>query len=278
MVAPGAGVNASGSCACARVRLELAAMDLREMQHAKGARHPWERARLHHFRSVITAARPLHAGAGTYLDVGSGDAWFANTVAADQARFRQSTAWDIGYSDANVRQRVGAEAPHVTLAAEQPAGPFDLITLLDVLEHVADAPAFLRQIVDKNLAVGGAMLISVPAWSALYCQHDRALGHYRRYDPPAAQQLLATCGLQAVLSGGLFHSLLLPRAAATLRERYAAKVADAAPEAMHWRGGRLATRFVDTVLRWDTAASRGLARVGFNMPGLSWWALCKKRA
>lgn len=250
------------------------------MQNDPAPRHPWERARLHHFRQVL-ADPGLQIPSGTlrHLDVGAGDAWLANELAAGGPAGGHTVAWDIGYANPAVRQRVAKQAPHVTLTDVAPKTTFEVITLLDVLEHVDDAHTFLRDIVQSNLAANGVVLISVPAWSALYSQHDRALGHYRRYDPRAAQQLLASCGLRRVRAGGLFHSLLPARAATKLRERWSRRQDKAGSlAAMQWRASARMTRVIDAALRCDTAASRSFARVGLAVPGLSWWAICKKRA
>ena len=63
--------------------------------------------------------------------------------------------------------------------------PFDegsacAVVLLDVLEHMADPVAALRQ-AHRALAPGGAVIVTVPAYEWLYGEWDRALGHYRRY-------------------------------------------------------------------------------------------------
>lgn len=254
-------------------------MDLREMQQQPAPRHPWERARLHHFRRVLAELGPRRGEPVRHLDVGSGDAWLANSLAADGAVSGRTVAWDIGYADPDVRRKVASQAPHVVLVDEAPDEKFDVVTLLDVLEHVEDAEAFLSAVVRDNLAPDGVILISVPAWSALYSEHDRALGHFRRYNPRAAQQLLAACGLRRVRGGGLFHSLLPARAATTLGERLSRVGPKQTPlAAMQWRAGKRVTTLVDTALRCDTAASRAFARTGLNVPGLSWWAICKTPA
>jgi len=59
-------------------------------------------------------------------------------------------------------------------------GRFDLILLFDVLEHIDDEDGFLDAL-QFHLAVGGKMLINVPACQWLYSDYDRAVGHVRRY-------------------------------------------------------------------------------------------------
>ena len=54
---------------------------------------------------------------------------------------------------------------------------------------------------------------------SLYTKHDEFLGHYRRYRPSALRKLVVAAGLQPVVHGGAFHSLLLVRVAQKLNER-----------------------------------------------------------
>lgn len=57
---------------------------------------------------------------------------------------------------------------------------FDLIVLLDVLEHVEEDGLSLVQL-HKKLKPGGYLLITVPAFPALWSAHDEAHHHKRRY-------------------------------------------------------------------------------------------------
>jgi SAM-dependent methyltransferase len=57
---------------------------------------------------------------------------------------------------------------------------FDLVCLLDVLEHIDDDRASLRAVFDL-LGTNGRMLLTVPACKFLWSAHDRALHHKRRY-------------------------------------------------------------------------------------------------
>jgi 2-polyprenyl-3-methyl-5-hydroxy-6-metoxy-1,4-benzoquinol methylase len=57
---------------------------------------------------------------------------------------------------------------------------FDVILMLDVLEHFADEDAVLGA-ARALLRPGGALLVSVPAYQALWSEHDVVLQHVRRY-------------------------------------------------------------------------------------------------
>jgi hypothetical protein len=60
-------------------------------------------------------------------------------------------------------------------------GCFDVILLLDVLEHLRDEDRFLDAI-QFHMAPNAMMLINVPAMRRLWSRYDEAAGHFRRYD------------------------------------------------------------------------------------------------
>jgi len=57
---------------------------------------------------------------------------------------------------------------------------FDLVTALDIIEHLDDDVAALREFA-RVLKPGGTLLVYTPALPALYGDHDRVVGHRRRY-------------------------------------------------------------------------------------------------
>ncbi len=90
---------------------------------------------------------------------------------------------------------------------------FDLVVLLDVLEHVADDVGALRTAKPK-LARGGRILITVPALPWLWSAHDEAHHHFRRYTEASLRRSVAAAGL-SVVAAGYFNTLLFPLVAVT---------------------------------------------------------------
>jgi SAM-dependent methyltransferase len=245
-------------------------MDLSERPAGAFARHPWEEARARFFRRVLEAAGVGRAPVAV-LDVGAGDGWLASRLAAGLPAGSRVVCWDAGYEASAVAR---AETPGLAFTRTRPPGRFEVVLLLDVLEHVADDAAFLAAVVRESLAAEGIVLASVPAWRRLYSAHDRRLRHFRRYDPGQGRALLEGAGLRVVRAGGLFHSLLPPRALARALEAVRPP-APSPPPPLEWRGGERLRRAVLGWLALDTALSLRLASAGRSLPGLSWWALCR---
>ena len=57
---------------------------------------------------------------------------------------------------------------------------YDLIVLADVLEHIKNDKKKIKQL-SMNLKKNGKILITVPAYKALFTKKDIIVGHYRRY-------------------------------------------------------------------------------------------------
>jgi SAM-dependent methyltransferase len=243
-------------------------LDLVEVPAAPMARrHPWETARFAFFRDVLRGAGLL-APDRPVLDVGAGDAWFAAALAREPER-PPVVAWDAAYA-----KGLPAERPEVRFVAERPGEAFGAVLLLDVIEHVDDDRGFVATIARENVVAGGHVLVSVPAWPRLFGSHDERLGHARRYTPRAARAVVEGAGLEVVLAGGLFHALLPVRMLQLLAERWSR---EAPPLAGGWDGSSATTAVLDAALSAEGRASRWLARRGVELPGLSWWALCRRR-
>jgi SAM-dependent methyltransferase len=91
------------------------------------------------------------------------------------------------------------------------AQSFDLITCLDVLEHTPDDRHTLSEL-RRVARPGGWLVLTVPAYQALWSQHDVANHHFRRYGRRALRRVAGQSGwaLRRLTS---FNSLLLPGAA-----------------------------------------------------------------
>jgi SAM-dependent methyltransferase len=258
-------------------------MDLREIPTTGTfQRHPWDRARARFFLQTLEAAgllsRPLEV-----LDVGAGDAYFAGELARRLPEGSRVVCCDSNYTPEHLARIAGTvDGRLISFTRELPAGRFGLVALLDVIEHVPDDVGFLRMLAEQHLAPGGSVLISVPAWMSLFTRHDLGVAHYRRYRPGQLAEAVRGAGLAVARSGGLFHSLLLPRALQKLGERArgirSAPAPETAPDHANsdiaaWKGGPVVTRAVDLALAADNAVSRASAAMKLPLPGLSAWVL-----
>ncbi|MEW4488518.1 class I SAM-dependent methyltransferase [Thalassoglobus sp. JC818] len=69
------------------------------------------------------------------------------------------------------------------------------VVLLDVIEHIEDPVAVLKN-VHTALEPGGGAIITVPAYQWMFSDWDEALGHYRRYTMKMLRKQATEAGLQ----------------------------------------------------------------------------------
>lgn len=100
----------------------------------------------------------------------------------------------------------------IRISPQFPEGSlFDVILMMDVLEHVDDDVGLVRQAVD-HLHPGGHLLITVPALPVLWSAHDIFLGHKRRYTLPTLRSMLERSSAVTLVFDHYFFASILPMA------------------------------------------------------------------
>jgi SAM-dependent methyltransferase len=223
------------SAAAARARMADAATDWRTpppgvptVAAPRAYVHDWSDYRRHERRDMLPL---LPAGARQLLDIGGGEGAFArlaereralqawllepDATAAAAARAQGLRVLACRLEDAPAAPPAGsgiepapaspALAPSADPAA-LPANGFDAVTMLDVLEHLADPVAALRA-VRRWLAPGGALIVSTPNLGHWPLVRDLAAGRFDRlpvgtlccthlhfFTPATLRQTLAQAG------------------------------------------------------------------------------------
>ena len=96
-----------------------------------------------------------------------------------------------------------------------PDNHFDIITALDVIEHLDDDLAALTEL-KRVLRPGGLLVVSVPAYKALWTYWDDILGHRRRYTVGMMRQSVRKSGLRVRKVSYTNAAILAPVAAIRL--------------------------------------------------------------
>jgi len=86
---------------------------------------------------------------------------------------------------------------------------FDVITMLDILEHVKNDHNGLKE-VNRICKPRGKVLITVPAYNILWSDHDRALKHFRRYTAKEMMAKLDDSGFKTIKYSYVITTLFLP--------------------------------------------------------------------
>lgn len=182
--------------------------------------HWWYRERRHLLAEAIRGMPP-----GRALDVGA--AGGGNTRVL-RAHGWTAAALEYGADGAAVAHERGlpalrSDATHLPLADDS----LDLVVAFDILEHLADDEAAVRE-VHRVLKPSGTYLVAVPADPRLWSSHDEAVHHLRRYTRATLVALLEHGGfeVQQVMS---WNVLLRPVVAVRRRMRSGSDLEDLNP-------------------------------------------------
>jgi ubiquinone/menaquinone biosynthesis C-methylase UbiE len=93
-------------------------------------------------------------------------------------------------------------------AIPYPSEMFDIVTALDVLEHVEDDRSSIVELC-RVLRPGGILVITGPAFKFLWSPHDDINLHKRRYTAGEIKEKVESAGLR-ILKLSYFNSFLFP--------------------------------------------------------------------
>jgi SAM-dependent methyltransferase len=176
--------------------------------HRAEDRHWWYRGRRSVLEGVIAQLRlPARA---RILDAGCGSG--RNMV--ELARHGTITGIELSETSVSLARERGVGEVIEGSVLEMPfaADSFELAASLDVIEHLEDDLAALREL-RRVVAPGGALLVTVPAYQWLWSGHDEINHHHRRYTRSSLLSVAREAGWEPVRTT-YFNSLLLPVAIA----------------------------------------------------------------
>jgi 2-polyprenyl-3-methyl-5-hydroxy-6-metoxy-1,4-benzoquinol methylase len=167
-------------------------------------RHWWWRSREAHLLATIArVARSTRVE--SILDVGCGDGLFFEALsrfgAVEGLESDASLLGDLRWRD---RITVGRLGP-----AFRPGRSYDLVLMLDVLEHIEDDREALRS-AHALTRPGGVLLLTVPALPELWSRHDEANDHFRRYRPDGLREAFQGAGFEVETVRYFFAWTVLP--------------------------------------------------------------------
>jgi SAM-dependent methyltransferase len=168
--------------------------------------HWWFTARWHIFVSLIEREFRSRSKEIRSLDVGCG----TGTMLGHLDRLGMAFGVDISPEALAFCRRRGQSRVLRSCAASLPFGGdyFDLVCALDMLEHVADDVAALREF-GRICSPNGRILITVPAYSFLWGAQDEISHHLRRYSKRQLESRIHEAGL-VVRQLTYFNTLLFP--------------------------------------------------------------------
>ena len=172
------------------------------------ASHWWFRCKGSFVADAIRRRRPPQSPDARLIDIGGGAGGVTAIVGWPRDRLVVLDGSPLLAATALRRYGTSAVAGRVDQLPVG-AGSFEVALLLDVIEHLEDPVATLRE-ARRILAPEGLLVVNVPAHPRLWSGADEALGHVRRYTRPLLVQHLQDAGFEVTWSSHVFSWLVAP--------------------------------------------------------------------
>ncbi len=162
---------------------------------------------VHYNAFLLDQVLKARGTAGTVVDFGAGLGTFSEAVRS------RGVAVTCIEADRSLAQKLRDRGFEVHTDLDQlPSGQAEFVFSLNVLEHIADDVAVLRQLY-RCLRPGGQLYLFVPAFNVLFSSMDTKVGHHRRYTrasllPPLRQVGFRVDRAAYVDTLGFFASLI----------------------------------------------------------------------
>jgi SAM-dependent methyltransferase len=226
-------------------------------------KHWWWRARTEIVLDVLRRFQP-RTGWKTILDLGCGDGLFFDRLSQFGLVEGVEPCADLVSSNNPYRDRIQI-CPFDDQF--QPGQQYNLILMLDVLEHLENPDAALRHVADL-LSDDGMLLVTVPAFMALWTNHDVLNHHFTRYTKSRFVELARESGLEVREAWYVYHWTFPVKLGVAFIERLL-RMKPEPPE--------VPVRWMNEALYWiSRAEQKTLSRL--KMPfGSSLVAMCAKK-
>lgn len=201
-------------------------------------------------------------------DVGAGSGYFSKLL-LERGIGQEAICIDPAY-ECETEQTVNGRNLRFTPEPEISAA--DLVLMMDVLEHVDDDAALLKQY-SHLLSKNGHLLVTVPAFNWLWSGHDEFLEHRRRYTRSNLSKILEKSGFDVLTSKYYYLSLLPIIVPIRVMDRLRLKLRSKPPKSSL----KQHAKWINSLLTSVMVIERRLLFPFNNLAGLTVFCLAKKR-
>ncbi len=172
-------------------------MDLKELENGVDPNIHWyyQAKKIPLFR-YFNAVFDKEMESITIIDFGAGSGFFSlELLSKFPDKIKKIYLIDIGYTSDEIIKSAGTKVEkHHSI----PKGIHSsLVLLMDVIEHIENDLAILKNIKSQLKGNNHYFFLTVPAFESLWSTHDVFLEHYRRYTNRTLKDVLLNAGFRA---------------------------------------------------------------------------------
>lgn len=154
----------------------------------------WFQGRMRMIQSLLDRHMPEPPRPGRVLDIGCGTGLMLSRLKKWQPAGLDFSHLSMHFCrKRGIRHLMVGDVVHLPVRSNS----LDLILALDLIEHIEDDHAMIREF-RRVLRPGGYLMATVPAHQSLWSDHDIALHHFRRYSHRGFRRLLARGGFSPI--------------------------------------------------------------------------------
>jgi len=167
--------------------------------------HFWYRAKQELITKLLASIYSDYQPERLFLEIGCG----TGSQLTVMKEYGQVEGIEINEAAAAIARQQGFSVKTQNIEKESlDENKFSGISLFDVLEHVKNDAQLLHKIF-LSLKERGYLFLMVPAFNFLFGPHDRALGHFRRYQLNNLLTSLESAGF-SIIRQGYWNTLISP--------------------------------------------------------------------
>ena len=241
-----------------------------------GIPHPWEYARFIFIKDILDSF--MKKKENYILDIGSGDGFILSRLKNKNNKLNFIAVdkyYNLNQID-KLKKRLETEHIYKNIKSIDIAqNKISAVLLLDVLEHTKNPQKVLNNLVKNSFFDEKCtFIITVPAFQFLYTEHDRCLGHHKRYDLSSIEELIKSCGFTIFDKGYFFHSILIIRILEKLAEVFF-KYDNSNKVSEKFKNKFLRALFARFMIFENYIFNKIKNLTGIKIPGLSSYVVCQ---
>jgi hypothetical protein len=242
-------------------------------------RHPWELSRLKIIENeVINMCHNINPQKIILIDIGCGDAFVINNL-SKKIKFKKAFAVDINFNEENINKLnnnlLNIKFYNSLENVEISDSETYIVILNDVIEHIDEHKFFLENLnhIFFKKVKKVSFFITVPAFNFLFSEHDKDLGHYRRYTRENLIEYNKILEMKINSSGYFFISLFLVR---FFQKYFFYNKVNKTIGVSGWAYGKIITNTIAYLLFIDYKIGKLFSKFSINIPGLSSYIIFEK--
>lgn len=193
-----------------------------------------------YLRSILKKIKKIQTNSLTLLDIGSANGYF---VKLSEEFGIKAKGIEISLDAVNWGLKLGRNVINSDFESFNDGIFYDVVTVLDVLEHIQNPKDFIRKVYKSHLKIGGLLVLNVPDSGSYFARLTGKKWHALL--PPEHWYFFNRSSLKKLLSDENFKIIKMQNISKSMTLEYILKTIDNSPQS-----GKLIKLFARVILKF----------------------------